>query len=247
MQKQLPTTRTPNRLSGSLAAALVVWVAVAVGGWYGISSYSFTADPDAVTGAPTRWPAESIIAKTDKRPTLVLILHPQCPCSRATVAELERLSTLVPLQLLPDICVVAAAPRSVGDLWWSTALLARAGRLPNAHILRDPGGVEAALFDARTSGTVLLFNTEGARLYAGGVTSARGHDGHNAGLQAVADLLIDHSAKRSAIPPFGCEVYREDADFSPNEELHSELELDDADESDDAQARRSAIAGELPA
>lgn len=247
MQKQLPTTRTADRCSGLLAAALIVWGVIAVGGWYGISAYSFTADPDAVTGAPTRWPADSIIAKTDNRPTLVLFLHPQCPCSRATVAELERLGTLVPVQQLPNICVVATAPRSVGNLWWSTALLSRAGRLPNAHILRDPGGVEAALFDARISGTVLLFNVEGDRLYAGGVTLARGHDGHNAGLQAVADLLIDDSAQRPAIPPFGCDVYREDIGELRDEELHSDLELDDADDADDAQACRPFSVGDAPA
>ena len=247
MQKQPTTTRRMDRCSGLLAAALIVWTVVVIVGWYRVSSYSFAADPLAMTGAPKHWPADSIIAKTDKRPTLLLFLHPKCPCSRATVAELERLNTLVPLQRLPNICIVATAPRSVGDLWWSTALLSRAGRLPNAHIILDPGGVEAALFEARTSGTVLLFNAQGEQLYAGGVTLARGHDGHNAGLQAVADLLIDPSAHRPAIPPFGCSVYREDVNKATEEQLNPDLQPNDTDDVDDAPSSRTSSAGDVPA
>jgi hypothetical protein len=192
-----------------LAAALIVWIAVAVAGWYGISAYGFKGDPQATTGIVRHWPADSTIARMTGRPTLVLFLHPKCPCSRATVAELERLPVLVPSDALPDICVVAAAPRSTGDLWWSSPFLERAARLPNAHLVRDPGGVETELFGVRISGTVLLFDPAGNRLYAGGVTMSRGHAGDNVGLQAVTDLLVDHDADVSSIPPLGCAMVRE--------------------------------------
>jgi hypothetical protein len=209
MQELSSTTRSNDRFSWPLAAALIVWIVIAVAGWYGISAYGFSGDPLATADAVKRWPAESSIARMKGRSTLVLFLHPKCPCSRATVTELERLSVLVPSEALPDICVVAAAPRATGDLWWSSPLLARAARLPNAHVLRDPGGVETALFGARVSGTVMLFDPQGNRLYAGGVTMARGHAGDNVGLHAVTKLLVDRDAKTPSIPPFGCEVVRE--------------------------------------
>lgn len=209
MSEQPPLTRTNDRLSWPLILALIVWIAVAVAGWYGISAYGFTGDPQATTDIVPRWPTDSTIGRMSGRPTLVLFLHPKCPCSRATVAELERLPVLVPGEALPDICVVASAPRAIGDLWWSSSFLDQSARLPNAHLVRDSGGVETALFGARISGTVLLFDAAGKRLYAGGVTMARGHAGDNVGLQAVTDLLQDHRASVSSIPPLGCEMVRE--------------------------------------
>jgi hypothetical protein len=209
MLEPTPQTRASDRLSWPLGAALVVWIALAVAGWYGISAYGFKGDPQATTAIVPQWPAESAIARMTDRPTLVLFLHPKCPCSRATVAELERLPVLVPGHSLPDICIVASAPRALGDLWWSTPFLERAAGLPNARLVRDSGGVETTLFGARISGTVLLFDSDGNRLYAGGVTMSRGHAGDNVGLQAVTGLLVDHDANVSSIPPLGCEMVRE--------------------------------------
>jgi len=207
-ESPLPT-RNHDRLSWPLILALIAWIAVAVAGWYGISAYGFAGDPQATTSIVAQWPTDSAIGRMSGRPTLVLFLHPQCPCSRATVAELERLPVLVPSEALPDICVVASAPRAIGDLWWSSSLLNRSARLPNARLVRDSGGVETALFGARVSGTVLLFDADGKRLYAGGVTMARGHSGDNVGLQAITDLLVDHDANVSTVPPLGCDMVRE--------------------------------------
>ena len=207
-ESPLPT-RNHDRLSWPLILALIVWIAVAVAGWYGISAYGFAGDPQATTDIVPQWPTDSAIGRMSGRPTLVLFLHPKCPCSRATVAELERLPVLVPSEALPDICVVASAPRAIGDLWWSSPSLNRSVRLPNAHLVRDSGGVETALFGVRVSGTVLLFDATGKRLYAGGVTMSRGHAGDNVGLQAITDLLVDHGANVSTVPPLGCEMVRE--------------------------------------
>jgi hypothetical protein len=209
MSNQLPPTRTNDRLTWPLILALIVWIVAAVAGWYGISAYGFTSDPQATTEIVPQWPSDSAIDRAADRATLVLFLHPKCPCSRATVTELERLRVLVPNEALPDIRVVASAPRAMGDLWWSSSLLDRSARLPNAHLVRDSGGVETMLFGTRISGTVLLFDATGKRLYAGGVTMARGHAGDNVGLQAITHLLQNHRAVVSPVPPLGCEMVRE--------------------------------------
>ena len=39
-------------------------------------------------GAPERWPASSAIPADLGRPTLVMLAHPQCPCTRASISEL---------------------------------------------------------------------------------------------------------------------------------------------------------------
>ena len=242
-------TRSNNRLAWPLTAALVVWVAIAMAGWYCISAYGFSGDQEAIANAPQLWPAESTIVRTERRPTLLLFLHPKCPCSRATVGELERLPVLVPNSALPNICVIAAAPRSIGDLWWSSSFLTRAARLPNAHLVRDPGGVETAIFGARVSGTVLLFDPAGNRLYAGGVTMSRGHAGDNVGLQAVTSLLVDHDADVPSIPPLGCVMVRENrhpASATPVSHQDDGNLQDEPPASDDSHALSSRSAGGDP-
>lgn len=249
MPEPSPPIRTNDKLSWALGAALLVWIAVAVAGWYGISAYGFSGDPQATTDVVPQWPVESNIARMTGRPTLVLFLHPKCPCSRATVAELERLPMLVRGETLPDVCVVVAAPRSTGDLWWSSPFLDRAARLPNAHLLRDPGGVETALFGARISGTVLLFDPAGNRLYAGGVTMSRGHAGDNVGLQAVTSLLVDHDADVPSIPPLGCVMVRENrhpASATPVSHQDDGNLQDEPPASDDSHALSSRSAGGDP-
>jgi hypothetical protein len=249
MSESTSPTRTSDRLSWPLAAALIVWIAIAVAGWYGISAYGFKGDPQATTDIVPQWPAESNIARMTGRPTLILFLHPKCPCSRATVAELERLPVLVPGDALPDVCVVAAAPRSTGDRWWSSPFLARAARIPNARLVRDLGGVETELFGVRVSGTVLLFDPAGNRLYAGGVTMSRGHAGDNVGLQAVTDLLVDHDADVSSIPPLGCAMVRENqqpASATPVSNQDDGSSQDKPPASDDSHAFSSRSAGGDP-
>jgi hypothetical protein len=49
------------------------------------------AAPGAMGEQPRRWPAATRLALADDGLTLVLLLHPQCPCSVASVEELERL------------------------------------------------------------------------------------------------------------------------------------------------------------
>jgi hypothetical protein len=210
MQELPIPSRCSRQAAWLLGAALIVWTAAALGGWYMMAAYGFGVDAKALAGVPDRWPASSSLTLDGQRDTLALFIHPRCPCSRATVAELERLQSLVSPEALPAIRVVASEPRDADGRWSSSPLTLRASRLPNATVERDPGGVESALFAVRVSGTVLLFDQHGERLYAGGVTMARGHDGHNAGLQAVVDLLSDRPVRSTIIPPFGCTIYRED-------------------------------------
>ena len=209
MHQSNPLIRTAKLPSWALALAIVAWVSAATSAWYGITSFGFSGLRLTDEETHATWPEASSIVRNAQRPTLLLFLHPHCACSRATVEELERLHTLAPASSLPSIYIVASAPRDVGDRWWSSSLLGRTARLPNARIINDAGGVETARFGAQLSGTVLLYHVDGRRLYAGGVTMARGHDGHNAGIQSVANLLIDSNAQIAPIPVFGCKVVRE--------------------------------------
>ncbi|HTU16651.1 MAG TPA: hypothetical protein VMG10_01200, partial [Gemmataceae bacterium] len=137
----------------------------------------------------------------------------KCPCSQATVAELEQLLAAFHARH-PDsaleLCVVATIPRTAEDSWAQTRLIQRSLRLADAKLILDRGGVEASRFGAQISGTVLLFDAAGRQRYAGGVTASRGQEGENAGSAALARLLAGEAPNTNpTLPAFGCRLVLE--------------------------------------
>src|SRR3954449_13135577 len=68
-----------------------LWVLLAVTGMFGLERYAGT--PGAQSPSPRHWPAQSKLSFDHSRPTLVIFVHPQCGCSKASIAELEKLMT----------------------------------------------------------------------------------------------------------------------------------------------------------
>ena len=67
-------------------AGFVLW-ATAVG--FGLGKvWNYENGPGRGASAPATWPDDTITPRPRHRPTLVLLVHPQCSCSRATIAEL---------------------------------------------------------------------------------------------------------------------------------------------------------------
>jgi hypothetical protein len=153
-------------------------------------------------GPPPIWPADTGIARVPGRPTLLLFLHPHCPCSNATVGELERL--LVHCSGRVDVRAVFVAPEGTPPGWARTALRDRADRIPGVLVGDDPGGAEARRFRATTSGTALLYGTDGRLRFHGGITLARAHEGDNPGEGAIVALLAGGTPATIETPVFGC-------------------------------------------
>lgn len=214
----LEATRQPTAtrpLLGALTWFVAVWGLVLAASWSSLTAYGFKHDvlDDA---APTNWPADSRISRAVDRRLLLVFLHPRCPCSHATVSELERVLRMPDKHADrgPDVAIVACMPRSTGESWTRTPLIQRAAQLPRASVYLDGGGVEAARFAATTSGQVVLIGASGQRLYAGGVTKSRGHVGGNAGADAVArllrdELLRDEPKAGAVLPALGCRLVRD--------------------------------------
>ena len=72
----------------ALVFGAVLWISACGFGFAKLWQYSNT--PGTVGNVPERWPSASSIARSERQPTLVLVLHPHCPCSRATLRELAR-------------------------------------------------------------------------------------------------------------------------------------------------------------
>jgi hypothetical protein len=199
----------------AIACCAGLWLIAAAAGLGALASYA--ARPGGADPSPLTWPSASSIQRQPGHWTLLLFLHPRCPCSRATLAELERLQAKTGERLDIQLAFLAPADNDSGfvdsDLW------RRARALPDVIPVRDPGGRECRRFGARTSGEALLYDPAGRLAYRGGITPARGHEGDNAGSDAILHLVNRNTltlpAEAISGPAFGCPLQ------SPTAQLHS--------------------------
>jgi hypothetical protein len=159
-------------------------------------------------GAPAaEWPAESTIPRTPGLPTLVTMVHPHCPCSRASIGELALL--MAHGQGLVEANVVFVKPKDFPEAWEKTDLWSSAAMIPGVKVSVDDEGIEARRFGSRTSGQIMLYSVSGQLLFSGGITSARGHSGDNEGRSAIEALLTNGSAEHRETAVFGCPLFVE--------------------------------------
>ena len=159
----------------------------------------------SVAPHPINGPGATRLARTPGQPTLVLLAHPQCTCTRASLGELAEALARATIQ--PKTYVLFLKPGSFSDEWAESDLWRTAAALPNVTVVRDDDGVEARRFGVSTSGQTLLYDTNGALLFSGGITGARAHRGDNEGRQAIVDLLNRGSSARSTTKVFGCGLF----------------------------------------
>jgi|ERR1051326_786606 hypothetical protein len=192
-----------RKIPGAIIIACACWLAVVVGATVLMVGYSST--PGNGGPAPTTWPITSQITFDSKRPTLVMFVHPHCPCSRASLAELQRLLAQVPEQISAQV-VFLKPPGTLSD-WLKTDLWNTASKIPGVTVFTDQNGAEAQRFHAETSGQTLLYAPSGTLLFQGGITFARGHEGDNPGRTAVRNLIREGHAETTKTPVFGCALF----------------------------------------
>jgi len=156
--------------------------------------------------APARWPAPSEIPRDPARPQLLVFVHPFCPCSAATLEELERMTARrTRTSVQPQMTVLFVRPRGAKG-WRSAGLWDTARQLAGAHVMWDEDGQEAHRFGALTSGDILLYEAHGILLFHGGVTGSRGHAGDNYGADELTLALDSGRPVRAPQMVFGCSL-----------------------------------------
>jgi hypothetical protein len=191
-----------NRLI--LIAASALWLIVIAAGLGLLWNYENT-PANASSAAPNRWPVDSRIRRATDGATLVLLAHPHCPCTRASIGELAQL--MAQAQGRVTAFVLFVKPPGFSDDWEKTDLWESAAAIPGVSVVRDDEGVEARRFHAATSGRSMLYDGEGKLLFSGGITRARGHAGDNAGRTAILSLLATDEAEQKETPVFGCPLF----------------------------------------
>ncbi|HLJ54935.1 MAG TPA: hypothetical protein VKT77_07830 [Chthonomonadaceae bacterium] len=182
---------------------LVLWLAAIAAGMRTLMAYEATPGVPARSGE-TAWPQGAAFRPAAGRPTLVVFAHPRCPCTRATIAELDSLMARLRGRL--DVVVLFYRPARFPRVWEHTDLWRSAAAIPGVSVATDVDGVEARRFGAATSGQALLYDAAGRVAFRGGITPVRGEPGENAGSRAIAQVVEGARTGPAVAPVFGCAI-----------------------------------------
>jgi hypothetical protein len=191
---------------GSCAPVMVaalVWLTAVVSAMGWMASYSNL--PGRAGVIPVHWPAQSQIPLDTGRPTLVMFVHPHCPCTRASLGELDLLMARCQGRLSAHVVMIQ--PEGTTEEWLQTDLWRTASAIPGVTVHTDNAGAESQRFQTETSGQTVLYDRNGNLLFAGGITISRGHAGDNPGRSALAALLKGEISNQVKTPVFGCSLF----------------------------------------
>jgi hypothetical protein len=191
-----------------LAAGVCLWLGVVCLGMASLWSYNQTSG--AAGTPPETWPRDSDVSLDSSKFTLVILAHPKCPCTRATIEELSKLMTDCRGKISAH--VLFAIPNSASPDWYKTDLWSSAAMIPGVTTVVDPDGTEAARFQAHTSGQVVLYDGKGELRFRGGITQSRGHVGDNAGRSAIEAIVNTGKTEIDHTVVFGCPLSNPDSE-----------------------------------
>jgi hypothetical protein len=184
----------------------LMWAVLSVSGFLALWQYALK--PGETSQTLQQWPEKSGLSHSREKPQLVLFVHPRCPCSKATLAEVAEITAVVGKRLHTQIVFVL--PGNTDQTWGEKGLYKSAMDLPLVDVVQDLKGKESVLFGAKTSGHAFFFDGKGKLVFSGGITPARGHQGDNIGKSAVLDFFNKGMASRKFGPVFGCPLFSEE-------------------------------------
>ncbi len=182
---------------------VLAWAVAVVLGMSWLVRYQMTPAALAST-APSRWPAGITFPRDPNRSTLVMTLHPECPCSRASLSELAQILSRSEGRV--DAHVLFVHPANAPANWINSDLWRQAKAIPNVTVSLDENGRDMKIFGATTSGQVMLYDAAGTLRFSGGITDGRGHEGDNPGMLSILSLIRDGKSQVSTTPVFGCSL-----------------------------------------
>lgn len=192
----MPNMKRATPISGWTGA----WTLALVFGFLALLRYEGISGK--VADSPQEWPRKSKIIPTPGNLTLVMVAHPRCPCTHASIVELRRVLECSKRPV--DVRILFYKAR--GADWPPTDLWRQAAAIAGACVAWDEDGTEAAKFGACTSGHALLFDGDGKLLFSGGITSSRGHVGPSKGNLSLAAWLTPGGSGHGTALVFGCSL-----------------------------------------
>jgi hypothetical protein len=187
----------------ALVAAGIIWFFVVAAGFLVLAHEEFT--PVGAGASVALFPRNSALQLAPDRVTLLLFAHPHCPCTRASLHELDGL--LAETGDKVSAIVLFTIPKGVPAGWEQGDLFNLAKGIPGLRVICDKEGMEARRFNVEGSGHSLLYSSTGKLLFSGGITPSRGHEGDNVGRSAVVSLIRYGHSNLNHAPAFGCSLF----------------------------------------
>lgn len=197
-------TLNKNGLTGRYLILAALWLVVIGCGFAVLVAEENTPGVPAMSATPTAVVAREV----SEKPTLLLFLHPQCPCSESSISELIGIMRECGDRMNVHVAVFAAAGH-VAE-WKKTDVWKSVAEIPGIEMTADVNGALALQTGARTSGQTFLFGRHGALLFSGGITGARACAGENEAARALVSLIMKPDVRKNIVvryPVFGCSLY----------------------------------------
>jgi len=180
----------------------LIWLGLVSGGFFALMRYEHT--PGAKVLDAANWPGNSYLELKKSGATLVMFVHPRCPCSRASIAELQKIMTRNKDRVAAYALFLS--PGSFPAGWEKTDIWQSARRIAGLTVIKDIDGNEAKKFGPQTSGHTMVYKSNGELIYSGGITAARGQMGDNMGAKALVMSLDNGSKTTTRSNVFGCSL-----------------------------------------
>lgn len=203
-------SRSGLRRPAMISCALIAWSIVVIGGTATLWQYSM--QPGQASFAVTSWPEEldfTHAPDAHHRFTLAMVVHPKCPCTRASLQELAKIMRYASQPV--DAMVLVSRPEGTPAGFERTDIWTQAAQVPGVEVKVDPGGEAARALGLLVSGATAVYDMNGQMLFSGGVTSARGHAGDNGGSDAIIGILSGRSTDFAHTPVYGCPLFSQGA------------------------------------
>lgn len=165
--------------------------------WF--SKYESTAG--AIGPQNRAWPASTTLPRNLNGPTIVLFLHPKCPCSTASIRQLFEFTDGVKDAAIVTVLVL---PTGTDESFAQGPVIDLLEREYQHRPIVDREGKEAELFGAQTSGQAYAYGLEARLLFCGGLTPARGQTGYTPSLHKLRTALQHRDSGPTSCPVFGC-------------------------------------------
>jgi hypothetical protein len=188
-----------------LSSCLIAWLIGLAFGFAQLANYG--AEPGDRGEVALTMPVTAQITPASDRPTLVMFIHPKCPCSRASLGELSEL--LARHRDRFQCVLVFIHPETCSDEWVKSDLWDQAQSFSEVQTVIDRGCQLAKRYGVRTSGETLLYLSNGCLVFRGGITYARGHAGDNLGIESIERCMSDIPEQLLETPVFGCPLFSE--------------------------------------
>lgn len=181
----------------------ITWLLLAALGFVKLTTYqSAVRESSKIT---SNYPSNSELTAKSGLSTLIVFIHPHCPCSRASIDSLAWIMTRSQGKVTAYVAFLK--PDKFPSGWEKTDMWRSAKAIPGVLVYQDRNGSEAKLFHTTVSGETLLYGADGKLQFHGGITESRGHFGDNVGRSAIVSILAGKSKGGNQTFVYGCSLF----------------------------------------